>query len=123
MACTVGSRCQFDGRCDCPACSASTRPLVVLRASATKSDPPVPVPLDLPCTLCDCTEGADSMLICDGCERCFHLHCLVPPRSLRASGSFLCPSCDPEFINQSSELYNSKTPLVYRPKTLLQTSP
>ncbi len=74
MACTVGSRCQFDGLCDCLACSASTRPLAILSASAAKSDPPAPVPTDLPCTLCDCTEGADSMLICDNYERGFHFH-------------------------------------------------
>ncbi len=41
---------------------------------------------------------------------------MVPPRSLPPSGSFLCPSCDPEFNNQASELYNNKTPLVYRPQ-------
>ena len=116
MACTLGSRCQFDGLCDCSACSAPTRPLAVLSASATKSELPAPVSADLPCTLCDCTEGAESMLICDSCERGFHLHCLVPPRSLPPSSSFLCPSCDPKFSNQSDELYNSKTPLAYRPQ-------
>ncbi len=99
MACTVGSRCQFDGLCDCLACSASTRPLVVLSASAAKSDPPAPIPADPPYTLCDSTEGADSMLICNSCERGFHLHCLVPPCSFPPSGGFLCPSCDPEFNN------------------------
>ena len=98
------------------ACSASTRPLAVLSASAAKSGPPAPVPADLPCTLCDSTEGVDSMLICDRCERGFHLHYPVPPRSLPPFGSFLCPSCDPEFNNQSGELYNSKTPMVYRPQ-------
>ena len=71
MACILGSRCQFDGLCDSLDCSSSTRPLAVLNASAAKSDPPAPVPADLPFTLCDCTEGADSMLICDSCERGF----------------------------------------------------
>ncbi len=55
------------------------------------------------------------MLIFVSCERCLRLHGLVPPRSLPPSGSFLCPSCNPEFSNQSSEHYNSKTPLSYRP--------
>ena len=92
------------------------RPVAIIGASIAKSAPLAPVPTDLPCTLCDCTEGAEAMLICDGCERGFHLHCLVPPRNLPPSGSFLCPSCDPEFMNRLDELYNRATPLAYRPQ-------
>jgi hypothetical protein len=123
MACTVGSRCQFDGLCDCLACSSSTRPLDVLNASATKSDPPAPVPSDLPCTLCDCTEGADSMLICDSCERGFHLHCLVPPAASHRPAAFFAPAATQTSTIRPARCTTARPPWSTAPRTSFQTRP
>ena len=35
-----------------------------------------------PCTACGATEGFAHMLLCDTCNRPFHLQCLHPPRSV-----------------------------------------
>ena len=50
---------------------------------------------DLPCTLCHSGEeelGTD-MLLCDGCDRAFHLHCLDPPLQAVPAGDWLCAQC------------------------------
>lgn len=112
-----GAKCQFD--CDCRGCSAPPRPaLTAFTATSNKLQQPSSLaPADPSCALCGCTEGAETMPICDGCDKGFHLRCLVPPtRSLPPSGIFLCPSCDPDFANKAKELYNPATPLAYRPQ-------
>jgi PHD-finger len=37
------------------------------------------------------------MAVCDGCDRCFHMRCLIPPRSVVPSGTWYCPACAPYF--------------------------
>jgi hypothetical protein len=74
--------------------------------------------LDLiPCVICGSPEGDDNIVICDGCKRCFHLRCLLPPRSTVPSGVWFCPACDPYFGERGgsklAELEHSKTPLEY----------
>ena len=66
-----------------------------------------------PCTICGDAGGWDNMAICFGCERCFHLRCLLPPQSTVPSGDWLCPACDPTFLNLA-ELHNPATVLQYR---------
>ena len=34
---------------------------------------------DLPCSVCRSPETANEMLLCDGCDKAFHLACLKPP--------------------------------------------
>jgi hypothetical protein len=41
------------------------------------------------------------MAICSGCDRCLHLRCVMPPMSTVPSGDWLCPGCDPWFVNVS----------------------
>lgn len=65
------------------------------------------------CTLCGHPQGADNMAICDGCGRCYHLRCMVPPMTTVPSGSWYCPGCDPVARNGLQELYNPATPLRY----------
>jgi Integrase zinc binding domain/PHD-finger len=59
----------------------------------------------------------DMTIICEGCERCFHLRCLVPPRSIVPSGSWFCPACDPYFGERGgskiAELKHGNTLLIY----------
>jgi hypothetical protein len=35
---------------------------------------------EIPCVHCGMPGGHDNMAVCDGCDRCFHLRCLAPPR-------------------------------------------
>lgn len=42
------------------------------------------------CVVCD--DGGD-LLVCDGCERAYHLGCLKPPLSHIPEGDWFCPRC------------------------------
>ena len=70
---------------------------------------------DVPCTLCNDAAGWDNMVICEGCQRCFHLRCLIAPQTVAPSGNWYCPVCDPQFLNLD-ELKDENTPLTYHPK-------
>lgn len=69
-----------------------------------------------PCEVCGLAKGFDNLTYCHSCQRCFHLRCLVPPRSLPPSGDWYCPACDP-FADKSKggleELKMQNTPLSY----------
>ncbi len=64
------------------------------------------------CDICGDAGGFDNMAICSGCDRCFHLRCVMPPMSSVPSGDWLCPGCDPLFGN-FAELFDSNTVLKY----------
>ncbi len=68
---------------------------------------------NVPCAICGDAEGWDNIVICDGCERCMHLRCLVPPQTVAPSGSFFCPACDVHFNSSVQELVDDNTPLQY----------
>jgi RNase H-like domain found in reverse transcriptase/Reverse transcriptase (RNA-dependent DNA polymerase)/Integrase zinc binding domain/PHD-finger/Integrase core domain len=53
----------------------------------------------IPCTVCGDPEGHDNLVICEKCNRLFHLRCLVPPQSTVPTGPWMCPACDPFFIH------------------------
>ena len=65
------------------------------------------------CDICQDPGGFDNMAICSGCNRCFHLRCIMPPLSTVPSGEWYCPGCDPLFSNQLGELCDPRSPLVY----------
>jgi hypothetical protein len=64
------------------------------------------------CGVCQDPGGYDNMAICSGCDRCLHLRCVMPPMSTAPSGDWLCPGCDPWFVNVS-ELCDPDTILQY----------
>ena len=66
----------------------------------------------IPCTICGIPEGHDNMAFCDGCNRCFHLRCTLPPMSTAPSGPWFCAACDPMHRNLN-ELHDPHTPLRY----------
>lgn len=68
----------------------------------------------VPCTICNSASGYDNMVLCDGCERCFHLRCLTPPSCSVPSGPWLCPGCEPTQTSVE-ELCMPDTPLQYNP--------
>ncbi len=58
----------------------------------------------VPCEICGDPDGWDNIVICDGCGRCMHLRCLVPPQTTAPSGPLFCPACDIHFENGVEEL-------------------
>ena len=67
----------------------------------------------IPCEICHAADAWDNMVICDGCDRCMHLRCLIPPQTTAPSGKFYCPACDVGFNNSVAELADPNTPLQY----------
>jgi hypothetical protein len=71
----------------------------------------------IPCVICGYPQGDDNIVLCDGCNRCFHLRCLLPPRSIVPSGDWYCPGCDifigPNAHLRIDELKDKQTPLQY----------
>jgi len=49
---------------------------------------------DTICQKCGDFNHADSMLICDGCDNGWHMHCLNPKLSEIPKGKWYCPFCN-----------------------------
>ncbi|TGZ68700.1 hypothetical protein CRM22_004119 [Opisthorchis felineus] len=50
---------------------------------------------DARCRICRHKSDDDNLLLCDGCNRAFHLYCLRPPLRRVPAGDWYCPSCRP----------------------------
>ena len=48
---------------------------------------------DILCELCGTGDSADSVLLCDLCNRGFHMECLMPPLTQVPEGEWLCADC------------------------------
>ena len=47
------------------------------------------------CMHCDQVANADDLLICDSCDKGFHMDCLEPPLNNLPEGRWICPVCVP----------------------------
>eukprot|EP00053_Salpingoeca_punica_P018232 m.178064 g.178064 ORF g.178064 m.178064 type:complete len:233 (-) comp17389_c1_seq1:1446-2144(-) len=47
------------------------------------------------CAVCTRQDRDDVMLLCDRCNRGFHMDCLQPPLEEMPEGDWFCPSCEP----------------------------
>ncbi len=47
------------------------------------------------CTICGKAANADDLLICDACDKGFHMDCLDPPIVSLPEGRWICPVCVP----------------------------
>lgn len=47
------------------------------------------------CMICDQGATTDDLLICDACDKGFHMECLDPPLSSLPEGRWICPICVP----------------------------
>ena len=47
------------------------------------------------CIYCNMSANADDLLICDACDKGFHMECLDPPISALPEGRWVCPMCVP----------------------------
>ena len=45
------------------------------------------------CVICHTEDNPDSILLCDICNKEFHLNCLEPPLSQVPAGDWFCPGC------------------------------
>ena len=45
------------------------------------------------CRICRSTDDPDTMLLCDGCDQEYHMHCLDPPLRSIPKGKWFCPNC------------------------------
>jgi hypothetical protein len=52
-----------------------------------------------PCAVCGDATGFHHVVLCDTCERPYHLQCCFPPRSVVPDGPFHCHVCDEKFSN------------------------
>ncbi|XP_040925176.1 bromodomain adjacent to zinc finger domain protein 1A isoform X2 [Betta splendens] len=52
--------------------------------------------LNARCRICRCKGDADNMLLCDGCDRGHHTHCLRPRLKSVPDGDWFCPDCRPK---------------------------
>ena len=51
---------------------------------------------DSACVACKRSDGADEMLLCDGCDDGYHLGCLNPPLRRIPRGDWFCKRCERE---------------------------
>ena len=59
--------------------------LPLCAAAVYPKDARTQVELDrVPCDICNNADAWDNMVICDGCDRCMHLRCLIPPQTIWA---------------------------------------
>lgn len=49
---------------------------------------------DTACEVCRSADDADNMLLCDKCNRGYHLTCLVPPMASIPAGEWFCQACE-----------------------------
>ena len=78
-----------------------------------------------PCSVCKSNEKGAEMMLCDGCNKAFHLHCLHPPlKEIPEEDIWLCSTCikggvtpatirglpDPQNRIQKTEVYTSRDP-------------
>jgi hypothetical protein len=45
------------------------------------------------CIICASAKDPSKLLICDGCEKVYHLYCLTPPLAKVPRGKWFCPDC------------------------------
>ena len=47
------------------------------------------------CHVCDSGDGEDRIILCDNCEKGWHLECLAPPLDAVPEGQWYCHGCTP----------------------------
>lgn len=45
------------------------------------------------CEVCNSADREETMLLCDGCDKGYHMDCLVPPLTEIPEGSWYCDNC------------------------------
>ena len=50
-------------------------------------------PEDEVCQVCSSGEDDSKMILCDACDKGFHIYCLEPPLKRIPAGDWFCPEC------------------------------
>ena len=80
----VGQDCR-DNTKNCAPCHLSIKGTVYLELAV--------VPPGYKCVVCGEKKGVATMLLCDECQRGWHMACLTPPLSKLPEGRWTCPCC------------------------------
>ena len=67
-----------DGTCICPPCGIFKRVRQENKGG---------------CNVCGVDDNYDAILLCDGCDSEFHMHCLTPPLARIPKGDWFCVYC------------------------------
>ena len=64
---------------------------------------------DLVCEVCNAGHHEDKIILCDRCDKGFHLFCLSPPLDDVPEGDWICPLCiemdsDASFFREGPEM-------------------
>lgn len=68
--------------------------IAVLPAGSAAKSEVLDLTEDTACEVCCSADDADGMLLCDKCNRGYHLTCLVPPMSAIPAGEWFCQACE-----------------------------
>ncbi|KAH0620540.1 hypothetical protein JD844_021104 [Phrynosoma platyrhinos] len=66
--------------------------------------------LNARCKMCRKKGDAESMVLCDGCDRGYHIYCIRPKLKAVPEGDWLCPECRPK--QRSRRLSSRQRPSV-----------
>eukprot|EP00111_Clytia_hemisphaerica_P009366 TCONS_00027490-protein len=58
------------------------------------------------CRLCRRKGNEDEMLLCDGCDRGFHMSCLKPPLKNVPKGDWFCKDCRPVMVKRRNRKHS-----------------
>ncbi|KAI5705765.1 hypothetical protein M8J75_001521 [Diaphorina citri] len=60
------------------------------------------------CVICGSPDNEDVLLLCDGCNRGFHIYCLNPPLARVPEGNWICQHCSPVITLSDSIYFNDE---------------
>ncbi|XP_010724923.1 bromodomain adjacent to zinc finger domain protein 1A-like [Meleagris gallopavo] len=66
--------------------------------------------LNARCKVCRKKGDAESMVLCDGCDRGYHTYCIRPKLKIIPEGDWFCPECRPK--QRSRRLSSRQRPSV-----------
>lgn len=82
----------------------------VMVESKTMLDDDEVIDVDLTaCEICNNSDREECMLLCDGCNRGYHLYCLSPPLAEVPQGSWYCDNC---FSSEENDSENDVAALI-----------
>uniref|UniRef100_A0A8D9B2I4 PHD and RING finger domain-containing protein 1 n=1 Tax=Cacopsylla melanoneura TaxID=428564 RepID=A0A8D9B2I4_9HEMI len=77
--------------------------------AATADDDEQPFPDEaINCVICGSAENEEVLLLCDGCNRGFHIFCLTPPLDRVPEGNWICEHCSPVITLTDSIYFNDE---------------
>ena len=75
------------------------------------------------CLVCLQSANADDLLICDACDKGFHMDCMDPPLTSLPEGRWVCPVCVPPPNRRRCPMRSSLTNMVDTPVPLTLLHP